>query len=168
MIHTNRAGGSVRAEWLPWRRWCRSWLYSSCRPLCRQRRAPLGPAASIGGRGVVIETPCPAPDPVPGVFPDVECTSAAGTSHNASQFTALQARAPLHDNRFSFTRRDVRVAVLTASFKLSFYRAVVVKATGRLAHGRFTGWASLSAAPCGHRHTWSARWLSVSHFSPVP
>ena len=133
--------------------------------------APSGPrpCSEYGGSsGVVIQTPCPAPDPVPGVFPDVECTSAAGTSYNASQFTALQGYTPLHDDRFSFTRRDVRVAVLTASFKLSFYRAAVVKATGRFAYGRFTGRASLSGAPCGHRHRWSARWASVSHFSPVP
>jgi hypothetical protein len=133
--------------------------------------APSGPppCSDYGtGSGTGIETPCPAPDPVPGVFPQVECTSAAGTKYNAQFDTALQAYAPLHDNRFSFTRRDVRVAVLTADFKLSYYRAAVVKATGVFAHGRFTGWTALSGAPCGHRHKWSARYSSVSHFAPVP
>jgi hypothetical protein len=138
--------------------------------------APSGPRPcsnySISGPAGVastyIETPCPAADPVPGVFPQVQCTTAVGTSYDAHFATALQGYAPLHRDRFSLIRRDVRVAVLTASFKLSYYRAAVVKVTGRFEHGRFTGVASLSGAPCGHRQKWSAPYNGVSHFNPVP
>jgi hypothetical protein len=123
---------------------------------------PAGPA------GTCIETPCPGADPVPGVFPQVQCTTAVGTSYNAHFATALQGYAPLHGDRFSLIRRDVRVGVLTASFKVSYYRAAVVKVTGRFKQGRFTGVASLSGAPCGHRQKWSAPYNGVSHFNPVP
>ena len=98
----------------------------------------------------------------------MQCTTAAGTNYGARFRIGLGGYAPLHGDRFSLTRRDVRVAVFTAKFKLSYYRAAVVKVTGRFAHGRFTGVASLSGAPCGHRQKWSAPFASASHFAPVP
>ena len=122
-----------------------------------------------GSFDMQVETPCPASDPVPGVFPMVECQTATGVSYNAHFASAAQAYAPLRDGRFSFTRHHIQVSSLNrAGTDLRYQTVSEVQATGAFAQGQFTGVMFIAGVPCGQHQNWSARWVSMSHFAPVP